>query len=702
LLSDAGVTNEISPYTYAGATAAEQRNAATLTFDQAVIPGVQFFADAFYSNRRAQLNYPSTVSPANSASFTVGIPTINPYYPIGAPSGLNVSYNLSAELTPTLSSEELSQRYEGGFNLDLPYSWKGKLTYSVSEDKGQDNVTNLTNVNNLSAALGNTIAAVAPSGTTPGYPSYTKPSSVPYLNVFCDPTHYTCNSPTTLAYIAGYRDYVHDYLLNDYNANFDGPVVPLPGGEIRVALGADYERHNFNFITNSSYNSQNAVNPTSVAAIQGRTVWSVFGQINIPVFGDANAIPLARKLDVEASYRYDRYSDFGGTGNPKVSLDWTPFEGFLFRGSWGTSFRAPAFSDLSNASVQIHGINLLGGATSNNLPACVTVGGTPVQGSVAAILNPTCSAALQYPGGISIRGGAEGAAFMRPGEAALNPETARNLSLGLDFAPEIFQGFQTSVTYFSVHVDNELQGLDETTGAGLNDAGLAFTYILPSNPNFQNYVNALVHNPLSQINPSLASNISFIVDGAVRNVGSLNVSGVDFDINYNGTLFDLGGWNAGVIGTYFINKTTTPYPGATPVNIYDVGGQAQDIRLRMRAQLGWIGDNGFNANIFMNYQSHFYDLQALPPPAYLAKFPNYSNLEPSFITFDASVGYNTGGRPANDYLKNLDIRLIGMDVLNKMPPFAYQVATNGGNPATYLIGLSPIGRVLTIVVTKSW
>ena len=101
-------------------------------------------------------------------------------------------------------------------------------------------------------------------------------------------------------------------------------------------------------------------------------------------------------------------------------------------------------------------------------------------------------------------------------------------------------------------------------------------------------------------------------------------------------------------------------------------------------------------------RAHYYNLQALPPPAFIAKFTNYSNLEPSFITFDLSLGYNTRTRPANDYLKNLDIHLIGNNITDRKPPFAYQVATNGGNPATFLIGLSPLGRVLTVVITKSW
>jgi hypothetical protein len=38
--------------------------------------------------------------------------------------------------------------------------------------------------------------------------SYTKPSDIPYLNVFCDPQAFQCNSPTTLDYIRAERNTV--------------------------------------------------------------------------------------------------------------------------------------------------------------------------------------------------------------------------------------------------------------------------------------------------------------------------------------------------------------------------------------------------------------------------------------------------------------------------------------------------------------
>jgi iron complex outermembrane receptor protein len=702
LLANKGVFNEVSPYTYAGTTAAQQRNAATLTFDQRIVEGVELFVDGFYSNRRSQLRYPSTVNPASAAGFTLPVPTSNPFYPTGAPAGLVVSYNISAELTPKLSSYQLSQRYSFGFNLDLPYEWNGKLAYQVSQEKGDDNMLNLVNTNMVRAALGNTVASAAANGTTPGQAAFTKPANIPFLNPFCDPGAFTCNSPATIRYLSGFRMYDHDYILHEYNATFDGPVYMLPGGEVRAAVGANYTNHSYGFVITQNFNTHSTALVTVTPDYQDRMVWAVFGQVNVPIFGEANAIPFFRALEIEASYRYDHYNDFGGTRNPKFSANWMPIEGLTLRGSWGTSFRAPSFADMSSVTVQIHGINQLGGVNTNTLPACQTVGGTPVPGSPAAFLNPNCTAALQFPGGLSIRGGVGGVSFLREGGgSSVGPETAKNLSLGFDFNPGFLPGFNLNLTYFKIDVEDLLQGFDENAGDGLNDAGLAFTYILPDNPNFSEYVLGILRHPNSQAPLSIAPNITFISDGGIRNVGEFSVAGFDFGFSYDHDLGNFGNVHAGLDGTYFLYRRSTPFPGAETDDTFDFNGQARDIRLRYRAQVGWDYE-GFSSRLFMSFQSHYFHNNAFPPASVLVNFPNYSNLQPNYITFDLSLGYNTFDVPENDYLKNIDFRFVVTNLFDKMPPFMYRISPNLGNPAAFDISLSPIGRQWTFVVTKTW
>ena len=61
-------------------------------------------------------------------------------------------------------------------------------------------------------------------------------------------------------------------------------------------------------------------------------IWAAFAEFNIPI---------VKNLELNAAVRYDDYSDFGNTTNPKVSLRWNPVRQLLLRGSWGTGFVAP-------------------------------------------------------------------------------------------------------------------------------------------------------------------------------------------------------------------------------------------------------------------------------------------------------------------------------------------------------------------------
>ena len=76
-------------------------------------------------------------------------------------------------------------------------------------------------------------------------------------------------------------------------------------------------------------------------------MWAGFAQVNVPIVGDNNKFPLFEKLNLEASWRHDQYSDFGGTSNPKIAVDWSPIEWFTFKFAWGTNFRAPSVGETS-------------------------------------------------------------------------------------------------------------------------------------------------------------------------------------------------------------------------------------------------------------------------------------------------------------------------------------------------------------------
>ena len=163
---------------------------------------------------------------------------------------------------------------------------------------------------------------------------------------------------------------------------------------------------NYTFVTIRTRNSRRRAIVQVVPDSEHRQRMAVFGQLNVPILGEAST-PFRCFIPSNSNFpgRYDHYSDFGGTFNPKIGLNWEVVDGFKLRGSWGTSFNAPTLANISPVAARsLSGVNLLGGATNNGTGLCSTIGVDAPAGSVAAILNPHCTSALNFPGGLMIQG----------------------------------------------------------------------------------------------------------------------------------------------------------------------------------------------------------------------------------------------------------------------------------------------------------
>ncbi len=261
------------------------------------------------------------------------------------------------------------------------------------------------------------------------------------------------------------------------------------------------------------------------------------------------------------------------------------------------------------------------------------------------------------------------------------------------------------------------------------------TFYTPANdPNFAADVRTLLSGPKSTLSITLAPLIQFIADTGNRNIGWNAVNGVDFQASYSKDLGDWGMWNTGVTGTYNIDNKSQGGPGQivnslfhtpqapAPSTATDTGAH-----LKYRARLGWAGDDGWNVTGFLNFLPHFNsDTPALPPSCFIAgntpcnanglpqfsqytkQYPFLSSLVPGLYTFDLSVGYNTGEKPANTYLQNIGIQVTATNLLNKQAPYAYQIAPpGGGQPRAYFAitqgsSLGIDGRVISVNLTKVW
>src|SRR5262249_38726178 len=379
---------------------------------------ITFYGEAFYSNRRAEFLNSSFVSPSSFNDLQIAVPSFNPYYPTGgAPTNLRVSYNLGLERPSFTNAYELADRYMGGLHIALPYGWNADLYYAETYDSSFNNVTNSINKNAVSAALGWTIPVSPATGTAPAIATWTKPANVPYLNLFCDATEFTCNSPTTLNYVTAIRSFNEKYWINEKGLKADGPLFDLPAGTLKAAVGATDTTSTFSFVTFDNTGASTLIAPMLTDAIH-RSVWAGFAELNIPVFSDQFNFPGFRKMQVSASWRHDQYSDYGGTSNPKISADWMPSEdaGVTFHASWGSNFRAPGFgetSPLANNARTVWNATALLAHTASTLANC----SAPTGSGADRLRNP--STTNSTPGLVAYSGGCGSSAAQPPVGIAL-------------------------------------------------------------------------------------------------------------------------------------------------------------------------------------------------------------------------------------------------------------------------------------------
>ncbi len=443
-----------------------------------------------------------------------------------------------------------------------------------------------------------------------------------------NPYNLSATSPAVLAAIDDFVNYGEaTQELAEGRFVLDGPVTRLPGGDVRLAVGAEYHYENIRSFTGSG--PKDAI--VGANAYDARNVKSLFGELLVPVFGADNRIPGFYSLEISGSIRYDDYSDVGGTTNPKIGVTWKPFEALTLRGNFGTSFHAPSLADLGNspdARVQV-------------LPFSPfrAPGGSPFD-----ILRPT----------IAIAGG----------NADLRPETADTWSLGFDLRPAALEGFVASATYFNVKFKNAIAVPPFTSPLLFSDPNYASFYIL--NPTLAQ-VQAAAGNLRIDGAPSLASlyppgappqALPYVMFLAQRaNLGAVNVDGIDFNLAYNRPT-SFGSLSANFTGSYLLNRETQVIQGGTFSDDLKNGTG----RFLFTAGLGaTVGD--FAARATLNHRSGF-PLLGVAPQTRVA----------AFDTVDLFFSYDLGDMLANTMLTlNVD------NVFDEDPPYLNNAVgyTNG-------------------------
>ena len=385
--------------------------------------------------------------------------------------------------------------------------------------------------------------------------------------------------------------------LTEFDGSISGEVWNLPAGPLAAALGFDYRKESYEFA-----DGEHVTPPVYQAPFDAdfphveRTVKAIYGEVAIPVF---------KRFEATLAVRHDKYSDFGGTTNPKVSIKWNPANPVLVRASYNEGFRAPSFFQLYGAT-----------------------GEGPVPGNIA---DPVLCPNGNVPGAdlsvCAIRPNARSG-----GNPDLQPETSKQWQAGIVFEP---------VPWFSTSAD-----LWQVRRKGL-------IYELKPEQVIANYT-TFPDNLVRGTDGRLDGPGGYIRAGFVNADGDIT-RGVDVNFRFKGNAAAFR-WDAGLQGTYieshkgrvFVTDNWTEFVGRW---------NDRDLFPRWKhVAHGTLESGPWSTTLYQYYTSHYKDLV----PAGVVP-PGFDPYVHSYISYTLAASYSG--------FKNLKINAGVKNLFDQDPPF---------------------------------
>ncbi|WP_431259746.1 TonB-dependent receptor domain-containing protein [Roseateles chitinivorans] len=433
----------------------------------------------------------------------------------------------------------------------------------------------------------------------------------------------------------GTKLYGGKYTTDEYDATASGPLFKLPAGDVMAAVGVDYRVEKYRFDGNQTVNT-NDINTwifnapfDNVNALSGvkRKVGAIFGETIIPVVKD---------LDLNLSVRYDKYTGFGSTTNPKASVRYQPIQSLVLRGSYSTGFRVPTFNQMFNGVTE----SAQTGATLFDPATCPS------------------KAVSSLPGCQSIT-----FTTLFSGKMNLKPEESKMSNIGFVWQPSA--NYSMSVDLWDIRRDGMIQALSLTQF--LNNASL--------------FPSAFIRD---------ASGKLISVDTSWVNTGETRTRGLELSMR-GSTPMNGGRLSAGLDGTYLLEKKSALVDGA-PLGASEIGQFTRSSELGIRwkhsAYISYsYGDWAWTLR--QQYSTGYYGYGT---PAVLSGAAGATAFDPwvkPYYLHHASVAYSG--------IKNLTVTVGVKNIFDQDPPFANSYDTNTGSGSSWEPRVAdPRGRSFTL------
>ncbi|WP_437880970.1 TonB-dependent receptor plug domain-containing protein [Pseudomonas sp. LRF_L74] len=422
----------------------------------------------------------------------------------------------------------------------------------------------------------------------------------------------------------------------------DGELATLPAGAVRAALGTSIRRDGYDF-----FDYRGLEKPYDVH----RNIASVFGELNVPLLKD---LPGMRMLSMTAAARYDDYSDFGSTVNPKFGLQWEVTEDFTLRSTYGRSYRAPVYQDMQPNNTAV----------------------------VARIPNPNA------PSGSTVL------MMLANGNPDLGPERAKTWTGGFSFTPRALPGLKIDANYYRITYEDRIDsGYAGSFPSLFLGSTAAYSDILTFNPTPEQIQNARQIGLaglglfVSRVGPYALpqgmdeTSTEVILDNRFRNNASTSQRGVDLDASYD---FNIGQTDVALslAGQYIIDSKRRVTSTAAEVDALNAVYLPVDLKLRggvalTRQQLA--------LGVFVNYADHYRDSANLDDP-HVA----------SWTTVDLNIGYRFA--PSSSSQEETHLALNVQNIFDRDPPFVVNSINTGFDPTN----ATALGRFVSMTLTHQW
>jgi iron complex outermembrane receptor protein len=459
-----------------------------------------------------------------------------------------------------------------------------------------------------------------------------------------------------------------------------GPVFELPAGPVKAAVGGEWQ-HNSIFESVAQLQGSGPASNASVFRTWyfSRDIKSFYGEVNIPVISAAQNVPFVQAINIDVSGRFDHYSDFGNTSNPKLAIDWRVDNDLKFRANWSTSFVAAPADELgadgswNNTNYQPY--------PTNSISVPVTLFPKVALMGLAGCTTASVTCDISTLRGLHITNG-------NPHQ---DPSKGRGWSLGFDYTPNYIPGLAFNFTYWSTKIKGGSTG-PQIAAISSNSSLASLLTFYPSCATPAE-ISAIAQTlPLTA---PLEACTQYIVNTLNSSWLNLRSEGVDSSINYVLPTESWGTFSVGdAISVLTIFKESLGAAGQEYNPANTTGANSfPTVGLQMRANVGWAYE-AFSAQFFVNYTGSYRNWGT--PKNGITTDPVSHNPTgggdpvPANVTFDVNLAYQF----QDGFVGSDEVSLNVRNLFDKDPSFYNSANGFDGNVA------NPLGRVVTISLTS--